>query len=131
MSIVGGFVPTGSRRRVNFAAFPHADAAGYRFGFGVAPYVRLANSVIFDPNYTNPSFPTMLSASYAAARASAPTAGARRSAGAYNSDSQTYDGLVRDAQAGTAGQQPMVIVFAAGNAARARTPSARRVRRRT
>src|SRR4029077_5497611 len=41
--------------------------------------------------------------------------------GAYNSDSQTYDAMVRDAQpAGssfpTAGNQQMVIVFASGNA---------------
>jgi hypothetical protein len=115
MSIVGGFVPTGSLQAINFAAFPHADAAGYRFGFGVAPYVRLANSVIFDPNFRSPNFVTMLSANYGAgARVSSNSWGAP-AGGAYNADSQTYDGLVRDAQAGTAGQQPMVILFAAGN----------------
>ena len=116
MSIVGGYVPTGSLGGVDFGIFPHSDASGFRFGLGVAPFVRLGNSVVFDPNYTNPSYPTMLSAGYAAnARISTNSWGAPV-AGAYNIDSQTYDGLVRDAQAGTAGTQQMVIVFSAGNA---------------
>ena len=116
MSIVGGYVPTGSLGGVDFGIFPHSDASAFRFGLGVAPFVRLANSVVFDPNYTNPSYPTMLSAGYAAnARISTNSWGAAV-AGAYNIDSQTYDGLVRDAQAGTAGTQQMVIVFSAGNA---------------
>ena len=66
MSIVGGYVPTGSLGGVDFGIFPHSDASGFRFGLGVAPFVRLANSVVFDPNFTNPSYPTMLSAGYAA-----------------------------------------------------------------
>ena len=36
--------------------------------------------------------------------------------GGYNSDSQEYDALVRDAQPGVSGNQQMVEVFAAGNA---------------
>ena len=38
------------------------------------------------------------------------------SAGAYNSESQAYDQLTRDASSTTAGNQEMLHVFAAGNA---------------
>lgn len=63
MSIVGGFVPdaldpTGTR--------VHRDPQGFRYGLGVAPFVRMANSVIFDPGFTNPNYPNMLSAGYGA-----------------------------------------------------------------
>ncbi len=115
MSIVGGYVPSGSRQTINYGQFPHADAAGYRFGFGVAPDVRLANSVIFDPNFTNPNFGNMLSANYTAGTRVSSNSWGAPAGGAYTSDSQTYDGLVRDAQSGTSGQQPMVVLFAAGN----------------
>jgi hypothetical protein len=116
MSIIGGYVPTGTMGGVNFAAFPHADASGYRYGLGIAPFVRMGNSVIFDPTFTNPAYPTLISAAYGAnARISSNSWGANTSGG-YNASSQTYDGLVRDAQGGVGGNQPMVIVFSAGNA---------------
>ena len=116
MSIVGGYVPTGSLGGVDFGVFPHSDASAFRFGLGVAPFVRLANSVVFDPGFTNPSLPTMLSAGYAANARISTNSWGDAVAGAYNTSSQTYDGLVRDAQSGTAGTQQMVIVFSAGNA---------------
>lgn len=115
MSIVGGFVPTGTVGGVNFAAAPHADASGYRYGLGVAPFVRMANSVIFDPNYTNPNFSTMLNANFAGGTRISSNSWGAPVAGAYNVDSQTYDALVRDAQAGVALNQQMTILFAAGN----------------
>ena len=37
--IVAGFVPTGNLGGVNFGAAPHADASGFRYGLGVAPFV--------------------------------------------------------------------------------------------
>jgi hypothetical protein len=115
MSIVGGYVPTGTVGGVNFAAAPHADASGFRYGLGVAPFVRLANSVVFDPSFRSPNFPTMLSANYGGgARVSTNSWGAPVG-GTYTTDAQTYDGLVRDSQSGTAGNQQMVILFAAGN----------------
>lgn len=112
MSIVGGFVPNAldpSGTRV------HRDTQGFRYGLGIAPFVRLANSVIFNPGFTSPNIPNMLSAGYASgARISSNSWGAAVG-GAYNANAQTYDGLVRDAQAGTAGNQPMTLLFAAGN----------------
>jgi hypothetical protein len=43
--IVGGFVPSGTP----YDAFPYADANDLRYGLGVAPFVRVGASVIFDP----------------------------------------------------------------------------------
>jgi Subtilase family len=112
MSIVGGYVPdsfdpTGTR--------VHRDPQGFRYGLGVAPFVRMANSVIFDPGYTDPSYPAMLGGGYASgARISTNSWGAPVG-GAYDVDAQAYDVLVRDSQSGTAGNQPMLILFAAGN----------------
>jgi hypothetical protein len=104
------------------SGFPHTDSAGYHYGLGVCPFVKLGSSVIFDPtNYTNPNFPNLQSQAYqSGARVSNNSWGAD-TAGAYDIDAQSYDALVRDAQpAGStfsvAGNQEMVIVFAAGNA---------------
>ena len=102
--------------------FPHTDAAGFHYGLGVCPFVKIGSSVIFDPSsFTSPNYANLQSKAYQdGARISANSWGAD-SAGAYNVDSQSYDALVRDAQPSgstfaTAGNQPMVIVFAAGNA---------------
>jgi len=119
--IIGGFVPTGSVNGVNFAAAPHADAQGFRYGLGVAPFVKLGSSVIFDPNnFTNPNYFNLEARAYNdGMRISSNSWGADSSA--YSIDSQQYDALVRDAQPSnsvfpTPGNQEQVIVFAAGNA---------------
>ncbi len=104
------------------AGFPHTDAAGFHYGLGVCPFVKVGSSVIFDPDkFTNPDYRDLQSRAWRdGARISANSWGAD-TAGDYDADAQTYDALVRDAQpAGAAvsspGNQPMVIVFAAGNA---------------
>jgi hypothetical protein len=106
----------------DLSGFPHADADGFRYGLGLCPFVQVGSSVIFDPNnYTFPNFENLQSKAYRdKARLSSNSWGAN-TAGAYNSDSQRYDALVRDAQPSgstvpTAGNQEMVIIFAAGNA---------------
>jgi hypothetical protein len=87
--------------------------------------VRIGSSAIFGNNgvtggFTNPNFNDMLARSYQyGARISSNSWGAAVS-GAYNTSSQAYDFLVRDAQRTgsvfpTPGNQEMVIVFAAGN----------------
>lgn len=94
---------------------PHVDAAGYHYGLGICPWVKVGSTVIFDPGYTNPNYNWVQSEAYkAGARISTNSWGAA-AGGAYNSDSQAYDTLVRDARAGTAGNQEMVILFSAGN----------------
>jgi hypothetical protein len=99
----------------NSSGSPFADSSGYHFGQGVCPFVKVGQSVIFDPStFTSPNYPTLQSQAYASgARISSNSWGG--SSNGYSVDSQAYDGLVRDAQSGTSGNQEMVIVFAAGN----------------
>jgi hypothetical protein len=97
-------------------AFPHTDSAGYFYGLGVCPFVKVGSSVVFDPdNFTNPNYTNLLTAAYnSGARISNNSWGADLN-GKYDSDAQTYDALVRDV--GAAGQnRQMILVFAAGNA---------------
>jgi subtilisin-like proprotein convertase family protein len=117
-NIVAGFVPDGAP----FDAFPHADAGGFRYGMGVAPFVKVGSSVIFDPNtFTFPTYPNLESRAYNdGARISSNSWGGGFADGSYSTDTQAYDALVRDAQpAGSAvpvaGNQEHVIIFAAGN----------------
>ena len=107
---------------VSLTNFPHTDKAGYRYGLGVCPFVKVGSSVIFDPaDFTSPSYGDLISRAYRdGARISSDSWGAD-TAGAYDVDAQEYDELVRDAQPSTAavssnGNQGIVIVFAAGNA---------------
>jgi subtilisin-like proprotein convertase family protein len=104
----------------DLTGFPFEDADGYKYGLGIAPFVRVGSSVIFDPSYTFPTFPDLQSRAYRdGARISSNSWGSAVN-GAYSVDSQAYDALVRDAQPSgsavpVAGNQQMVIVFAAGN----------------
>ena len=99
-------------------AFPHTDAAGYFYGLGVCPFVKVGSSVIFDnssADYTSPNFTTLQTDAYnSGARISNNSWGSLSGNGSYDPNAQTYDALVRDV--GAAGQnRQMVIVFAAGN----------------
>jgi subtilisin-like proprotein convertase family protein len=95
------------------------DGAGYNYGLGVAPRVRIGSSKIFDcnGNLAITFSPTVVAnAAYAdGARISNNSWGFANNYGGYNADSQEYDSLVRDSQPATGGNQPMVEVFAAGN----------------
>ena len=117
--IVAGYVPDPATLPVPAA---HADGSAFRYGLGVCPFVRVGSSVIFDPaNYTFPNLRDLQARAYNDnARISTNSWGAN-TGGAYSVDSQTFDALVRDAQPATsvfptAGNQEMVVVFAAGNA---------------
>lgn len=109
--IIGGYVGTASP----FDVAPHADASGFHYDLGVAPFVKIGSSVIFDPgSYTNPNLSSLENQSYTdGARISSNSWGA--SSNQYSTDAQTFDTLVRDAQSGVTGNQEMVVVFAAGN----------------
>jgi len=106
----------------NYTGFQHRDSEGYSYGVGVCPFVKVGSSVIFDNSdptngdYTNPDFKTMASHAYDnGARVSNNSWGSDVN-GDYDFDSQTYDKLVRDAQADVDGNQQMIFAFAAGNA---------------
>lgn len=107
---------------VTLTNFPHTDSAGYRYGLGIAPFVKVGSSVIFDPNnFTSPDYEDLASRAYRdGARVSGNSWGAD-TAGGYDVDAQQYDAIVRDAQQSSAavpaaGNQEMTFVFAAGNA---------------
>lgn len=113
--IVGGH--TGTR-----TAAPHADAQGYRYGLGVAPFInRMGGSVIFDPNtFTSPDFEDLQSQAYNDSMRISSNSWGAAVGGAYTTDAQRYDALVRDAQptgstVPVAGNQQMILLFAAGN----------------
>jgi hypothetical protein len=112
--IIGGFN--------DFNTAPHLDSAGYHYGLGICPFVKVGSSVVFDTSsFTSPSYPNLASRAYRdGARVSNNSWGAD-TAGDYDADAQAYDALVRDAQpsgsaVATAGNQEMVFCFAAGNA---------------
>ncbi|MFO0830285.1 MAG: immunoglobulin domain-containing protein [Phycisphaerales bacterium] len=106
---------------VDVAGSPHADASGYHYGLGVCPFVKVGSSVIFDPStFTSPNYTTLQSTAYNSGARISSNSWGNTSGNTYNVDSQTYDSLVRDAQPTgaafpAAGNQEMIIVFAAGN----------------
>lgn len=119
--VVSGNVASVSR------AFPHGDDS-FHFAGGVAPFARIGNSVFFTlgGTFTNPNVVNSTSRAYSnlgtnvrGARISNNSWGAAVS-GAYNANSQAYDGLVRDAQPDGStfpapGNQEYVVVVSAGN----------------
>ena len=115
--IIGGYVPSG----LVAGGFPHADASGFRYGLGVAPFVKVGSSVIFDPNsYTNPNLVNLEAKAYRDGAVISSNSWSANTSGTYNVDAQTFDSIVRDAQPSGAvvaapGNQEYVVVFAAGN----------------
>jgi hypothetical protein len=94
------------------------DASGYNYGLGIAPYARMGVTAIFGG--TASSGTAWESTAYGqSARISSNSWGFQTATGApiprYDTNAQSYDRIVRDAQTGTAGLQQMTIVFAAGN----------------
>lgn len=94
------------------------DSLGYNYGLGIAPWARVGVTAIFGA--TASSGTAWENTAYGqGARISSNSWGFQTSTGApiadYDSNSQAYDSIVRDAQTGTAGLQQLTVVFAAGN----------------
>ncbi|HKE03285.1 MAG TPA: S8 family serine peptidase [Blastocatellia bacterium] len=106
-NIIGGFN--------NGAGSTLEDANGFNYGLGIAPFARMGSTAIFGP--TGATGTTWENTAYGqGARISSNSWGftgtaARR----YDSNAQAYDSIVRDAQSGVAGNQQLIVVFAAGN----------------
>src|SRR5262245_15410929 len=104
-NIIGGFNSgTGSALE---------DANGFNYGLGIAPFARMGSTAIFGPsNFSSTSWEN-----------TAYGQGARISSNSwgftnlfrYDTNAQEYDRIVRDAQSGAAGNQQLIVVFAAGN----------------
>ncbi len=109
LSIAGGYnVSSANEAR---------DSGGFSYGLGIAPLVSLGSSKIFQSNGRfglNEPYTNLISAAYKdGARISSNSWGA--ASNAYTIDSQEYDSRVRDAVPSQAGNQEIVICFAAGN----------------
>ena len=94
------------------------DANGYNYGLGIAPWSRVGITAIFGSGSSS-STAWENTAYGQGARISSNSWGFQTQTGGpiadYDSNSQAYDSIVRDAQTGTAGLQQLTVVFAAGN----------------
>ncbi|MBL8186371.1 MAG: S8 family serine peptidase [Acidobacteria bacterium] len=94
------------------------DSLGFNYGLGIAPWARVGVTAIFGSTSSSPA--TWENTAYGSgSRISSNSWGFQTSTGApipdYDSNSQAYDSIVRDAQTGTTGLQQLTVVFAAGN----------------
>lgn len=94
------------------------DSLGYNYGLGIVPWARVGVTAIFGNGSSTPA--AWESTAYGSgSRISSNSWGFQTQTGApipdYDSNSQAYDSIVRDAQTGTAGLQQLTVVFAAGN----------------
>jgi subtilase family protein len=109
--IIGGFN--------DGAGSAYEDTNGFNYGLGIAPWARVGVTNIFCISvvcpFTDQVNPTMWegTAYGQGARISSNSWGA--DFGSYDTLAQEYDGIVRDAQRETAGNQQLAVVFAAGN----------------
>lgn len=99
----------------------HTDSRGYRIGLGVSPYGRLAGTKVFenyggyDLSLCDNTMSGLIEHIYTSGGdITSNSWGSSRAY--YNSDSQEYDALTRDASAQTVGNQEMLHIFSAGNA---------------
>jgi Subtilase family len=111
-SILGGFN--------NKPGSANADAQGFQYGLGTAPFVRIGVSKLFPDSRSSSSFSYtqfILEAYRAGARLSNNSWGGCESdfCNYYSDDTQVFDALVRDADPFTTGNQGMSIFFASGN----------------
>ena len=106
----------------NRTGWPHVDTLGYRIGLGISPYGRVGGTKVFrnsggwDDTNCGGTDEGVVAASYnSGAALTSNSWGYSGSAGVYNSTSQAYDALTRDASSGLPGNQQMLHVFSAGN----------------
>jgi subtilisin-like proprotein convertase family protein len=93
------------------------DAQGFKHGLGVAPFAQVGASKVFRCNGAPAAvnYATLTDDAYAGGARISNNSWGISNFGGYHAASQTYDALVRDASAGTPGNQEMVEVFSAGN----------------
>ena len=93
------------------------DSDGYLYGMGVAPGAELVAQKVFTDNGSSrfPNLNTLMADTYNSGAYVSSNSWGSRVFGEYTSSSARYDGFVRDALPNTAGEYPMIIVFASGN----------------
>lgn len=100
------------------AGAPYEDADGYNLGLGINPFGRVAGSKVFGntSGWAFPRYTDLVAGSYSGgARIISNSWGDTDGDGSYLVADQTYDALVRDADSAAPGEQPVTIVFSAGN----------------
>ncbi len=109
-SIVGGYNA--------LTGYPYEDGGGYNYGLGISPFGRIAGSKVFgnSSGWSAPSYSVLVANAYTlGARIISNSWGEQPGTGEYLVDDQAYDALVRDADPLTPGEQPVTIIFSAGN----------------
>ena len=99
------------------------DSLGFQYGMGVAPFVRIGITKVFDDQgkfSSEANFQQFTKAAYrAGSRISSNSWGQCEDligfCNLYSSDSRVFDIIVRDADPEEAGNQAMTVVFSAGN----------------
>jgi hypothetical protein len=111
-SIVGGYDTR--------SGFPFQDPDGFQRGLGVNPYGRMAGTRIFDPGFDQSScggtdVGVIQHVWQFGGRINTNSWGCSGCAGSYDDSSQAYDVGTRDADLAAAGNQELIMLFAAGN----------------
>lgn len=106
----------------NKSGQPYVDANGYNRGVGISPFGRLAQTKIFrnfpggyDISQCGNNDAGVVLKSYQKGAAITSNSWGSDVAGRYDSSSQAYDSLTRDANNTAPGTPPMLHVFSAGN----------------
>ena len=111
-SIVGAMPP-------NPGSAGTLDTLGYLYGMGIAPGAKLAASRVFSASgwdIGGSSLTQILTASHEGGADISSNSWGAGVFGEYNSESQEYDGIIRDADRDPSnGLQPIAVFFAAGN----------------
>ena len=102
----------------NLSGAAYNDPLNYNYGLGLAPWAHVGSTAIFGPGGSSGT--TWESQAYAlGARISSNSwsfiDGAQNPIPDYDSNSQSYDFIVRDARSGQSGNQEYMVIFAAGN----------------
>ncbi len=94
------------------------DPNGFLWGLGMAPQADIINQRIFDSGgaWQNPSYYSLGSDALNNSASVNSNSWGIQDGGAYLIDDMIYDGLVRDANIFTAGNQSLIFEFSAGNA---------------
>lgn len=97
----------------------YEDANGFNYGLGINPFGRLGGSKVFNNlggwDLPNDDYPALVAQTYNLGGRISTNSWGADSRGAYTLDDQVYDALARDAAAAQPGNQPMILVFSAGN----------------
>jgi len=96
-----------------------ADENGFLYGLGVAPKVNIVVQRLFDgvgEYKAPPTFETMTRDAVQAGAVIGSNSWGDDTQGRYDVSAMEFDALVRDADANTAGDQPYILEFSAGNA---------------